>query len=80
MFVAAIKSLGLGVALKIDDGSGRASEAAMATILTKLLAIDEADPAWAEMANLAKPTIRNWVGTSVGEIRPAEALAALMTN
>ena len=34
---AAIPELGLGIALKCDDGQGRASEVAVAAVLTRLL-------------------------------------------
>ncbi|TIL96620.1 MAG: asparaginase, partial [Mesorhizobium sp.] len=34
---AAIPELGLGIALKCDDGAGRAGEAMIATVLAKLL-------------------------------------------
>jgi L-asparaginase II len=77
VFIAAIKSLGLGVALKVDDGASRASEAVLATLLIRLLRLTPDDPAYAEIASLARPAITNWVGDSVGEVRAAEALTGL---
>ncbi len=35
VFCGALPELGLGIALKIDDGGTRASEAVMATLLTR---------------------------------------------
>ncbi len=70
VFCVALPTLGLGLALKCDDGAGRASEAATAAILRRLL------PDLSEvLADLARPTLRNWNGIAVGEVRPAEALA-----
>ena len=40
VYVAAVASLGLGVALKIDDGARRAAETAMAVLLRHLGALD----------------------------------------
>jgi L-asparaginase II len=76
VYIAAIKSLGLGVALKIDDGATRASEVVMATILMALLKIGEGDPAHTELSALANPALANWNGLKVGEIRASEALSA----
>lgn len=77
VFIAAIKSLGVGVALKIDDGAARASEVAMANLLIKLLDIGPDDPAYAELTALARVPINDWNGKPVGEVRAAEALTGL---
>jgi L-asparaginase II len=70
VFCVALPTLGLGLALKCDDGGGRASEAATASILRRLL------PQFSEtLAPLATPALHNWNGIAVGGIRPAEALA-----
>jgi len=74
VFIGAIKELGLGIALKIDDGAGRASEAAMARILIDLLKLTPDDPGYAEMRDLANPQVKSWAGDVVGEIRVTEAL------
>ena len=71
---AALPELGLGVAIKIDDGGGRASEAAMAAVLERLLRPDGAAAEW--LAGRARKTLRNVAGREVGEIRAAEALLA----
>ena len=42
VYCAAVPELGLGIALKCDDGHGRAAEVAVAAVLTKLFADDGA--------------------------------------
>jgi L-asparaginase II len=68
-YVAILPEMGLGVALKIMDGSERAKEAAIAQILIRLGALEAGHPA----ARVDVP-VRNWRGIQVGEIRAAEAL------
>ncbi|HLK26697.1 MAG TPA: asparaginase [Caulobacteraceae bacterium] len=63
VYVAAISSLGLGVALKIDDGAARASEAAIAAVMQALGVVDAADPA---IHALLQADIPNSVGEAVG--------------
>jgi L-asparaginase II len=69
-FSAMIPELGLGVALKIDDGASRGAETAIAAILDKLGMLDS-DAAQA----ILRPSIVNTVGRAVGERRAARALA-----
>jgi L-asparaginase II len=74
VFCAALPGLGYGVALKIADGAGRASEVAMGAILERLGIFEgEASPA---LAALLRPVLRNVAGREVGSIRPAAALMA----
>lgn len=64
---AAIPATGLGIAVKIDDGAGRAAQVVMAALLRRFagdLNLDE----------FAEPTLRNWNGTPVGHIRPTAAV------
>lgn len=77
VYAAALRDLGLGVALKIDDGATRASEVVMANLLLELLAIGPDDPAYAELSVLAHPEIRSWAGEPAGEIRLTAALDGL---
>lgn len=72
MFCAALPMHGLGVALKIADGAGRASEVAMGAILAGLGVFDEAQRA--RLAARLRPVIRNVAGRVVGELRPASLL------
>ena len=64
---AAIPGQGFGVAIKIDDGAGRAAEVAMAALLQRLLPAPLTD--CEEFRNLAEGTLRNWSGIVVGHIR-----------
>ena len=69
-YAGIVPEASLGIALKIDDGAGRASETAMAAILDRLgLLGDDA----AARAILDAP-ITNTRDAVVGERRPAEAL------
>ena len=74
VYAAALPTLGLGLALKIEDGAGRAAEVALAAILDRLGFIDAA--VRAALDGRARPPIRNVAGAVVGEIRPADALRA----
>ncbi len=64
---AAIPSLGLGIALKIDDGAGRAAEVAIAALLHYLKVIDETT--WAALQPVAAPSMYNTAGKAVGQIK-----------
>ena len=71
VYVAVIPEKQLGVALKIVDGTTRASECAIAAILVKLGVLNPDHPA----AKLTMtPVIRNWDGLVTGQIRPAPTL------
>jgi L-asparaginase II len=72
VFAAALPLLGLGITLKIGDGSGRAAEVALAAILMRLGCLDDA--ALARLGDRVRPPVRSVAGALVGEIRPADAL------
>lgn len=68
VFVAIIPERKIGVALKVADGAGRASEAAITAILTRLGVLDAAHPA----AQKRLPAVqRNRRGIETGELRLA---------
>ena len=71
VYCAALPDEGLGIAVKCDDGAGRAAEVMMAATLARLLSSD-ADRATLEP--FVRPTLRNWNGFAVGAMRPAAAL------
>lgn len=71
-FIAIIPGKGLGVALKIMDGTTRASECAMAAILCRLGVLDADDPLVKRYRN---PDLKNFAGLVTGDMRPAAALA-----
>ena len=68
VYCAALPEVGLGVALKVDDGGTRAAEVAMAALLTRYLPMNEAEHS--TVSALAFPTLRNWNGLEVGSLRP----------
>ncbi len=70
VFTAAVPDLGIGIALKIDDGAKRASEVALAAILRYLEVLDDAD--WSALAGFAAPRLVNHAGRIVGEVRIAD--------
>ena len=68
---AAIPAAGLGIAVKIDDGAGRAVQVAMAAVLQQFGGQALDNEARAALAEFAAPAIRNWTGLEVGAIRTA---------
>jgi L-asparaginase II len=68
VFCGAVPELGLGFALKIDDGAGRASEVLVAATLARIFR--EHDGALAEAyAALAGHPLVNWEKVEVGAVR-----------
>lgn len=74
VYCGAIPELGLGIALKCDDGTSRASETAVAAMLASLLSHDE--ELAEKLRNLAHRPFSNWRGIHVGDLRPAGPLAS----
>jgi len=66
VYCGAIPEQGIGFALKVDDGAGRAAEAAVAGLLARLLKGDELATAYEDMSSA---TMRNWNGIEVGRVR-----------
>ena len=73
VYCAALPELGLGIALKCDDGASRGAEAMVAAVLARLLR--DSDEALAAVLLAAGcPPIRSRIGAEVGVTRPAAAL------
>ncbi|RWD72619.1 asparaginase [Mesorhizobium sp.] len=72
VYCAALPELGLGIALKCDDGAGRGAEVMIAAVLAKLLRADEAVAA--RLTQLAHPAVESRTGVKVGLLRPTAAL------
>ena len=72
---AALPALGLGIAIKCDDGAGRAAEALMAATLSRLLTLD--DQQRAALGRFAQPKIRNWNDIETGELHVCIEVGAL---
>ncbi len=66
---AALPALGLGIALKIDDGAKRGAERALSEVLAVLL-----PKAQAALGDQLKGELRNWRGLTVGRVAASPAL------
>jgi L-asparaginase II len=73
VFCGALPELGFGIAIKCDDGAGRAAEAIMAAVVARFLPL--ATEERAALAPFLQPALRNWNGIEVGILRVTEALA-----
>lgn len=73
VYCGAIPELGLGIALKCDDGAARAAEVMIAAVVAKLLPSEDALSAM--IGDMARPVMANWNGTAVGALRPAGPFA-----
>ena len=75
-YCAALPELGLGVAVKMDDGNNaRACEVVMAALIEALLPLNDADATF--MRGFSDVALVNWNGITVGHLQAAEALRAL---
>ncbi|MEO5734368.1 MAG: asparaginase [Rubrivivax sp.] len=76
VYCAALPELGLGVAIKMDDGNNaRACEVVMAAVIEALLTLD--DPGEQLLCSLSDVQLTNWNGIEVGRIRAAAELRGL---
>ncbi len=72
VYCGALPDLGLGIALKAEDGGGRAAEQAMARLLLRLGALEGTEEAL--LSDLVAPVLRNRAGTVTGALgRPADS-------
>lgn len=76
VYCAALPKLGLGVAIKCDDGAQRGPETTMAAVIDALLA--PTDTERAAFANRLTPPVMTRSGLKVGEIRPVAGLVAAL--
>ncbi|MEI8268236.1 MAG: asparaginase, partial [Betaproteobacteria bacterium] len=76
VYCAALPELGLGVAMKMDDGNtARACEVVMAGVIEALLPLSEDDATF--MRSLSEVSMKNWNGIEVGMLRSAQTLRDL---
>jgi L-asparaginase II len=68
---AALPTLGLGIAVKCDDGAGRAAEVMLAAAIARFL---NSDTDRAALARYVRPAMRNWSRVVVGLLRPTAAI------
>ena len=78
VFCAAFPSMGLGVALKCDDGASRASEVMMAQVIASCLPLEPGDEAF--LAPYLHVDVRNWNGLDVGFAAPSAEFVRAMDN
>jgi L-asparaginase II len=69
VYAACLPEQGLGLALKVEDGAGRAAEVAVLALLHALGAFGPG--AAAALAERSRPQLRNHAGLVVGRIEPA---------
>jgi L-asparaginase II len=72
VFVAILPGQKKGIALKIEDGGTRASEAAVTALLVRLGALEAGHPV---VAKLLTGKQKNWRGFETGELRLAAGFA-----
>ncbi|HEU4459220.1 MAG TPA: asparaginase [Methylibium sp.] len=73
VYGAALPELGLGLALKIDDGNtARAAEVVTAAAIEALLPLDDMQAR--TLRSLAEPRLANWNGLEVGRLAPTPLL------
>lgn len=69
VFLAGLPQRGLGIALKIDDGAHRGSEAALAGLIDRIGAVDDTVASY--LRQVADQPLRNRVNRVVGAVRCA---------
>jgi L-asparaginase II len=67
VYCGALPEQGLGIAIKCDDGAGRAAQAIMAAIIARFLPLNEAERG--ALARFERPTLHNWNGFEIGALR-----------
>ena len=72
VYCAALPEQGLGIAIKCDDGAGRAAEAVMASLICAFVPLTAAQRAI--VAPYADKPIVNWNGIETGRLRAAAEL------
>jgi L-asparaginase II len=72
VYCGALPGEGLGIAIKCDDGAGRAAEIVMAALIARFHPLDAVEQDWLE--RFVRPTLRNWNGFEVGRMRPTEII------
>jgi L-asparaginase II len=73
VFIAALPAVGIGIAVKADDGAGRAAEVMIASLVARCARFTEAERGAAQ--RFLEPELKNWRGISVGRLKAAGPLA-----
>jgi L-asparaginase II len=72
VYCGALPEEGLGVAIKCDDGAGRAAQAVMAAVIARFLPLSDAERT--ALMRFVHPALRNWNGIEVGALRVTEKI------
>ncbi len=72
IYCGALPQQGLGIAVKCDDGAGRAAQAIMAALIARFLPLEPVERA--ALAPFMQPMLRNWNGVEVGAVRVTTAI------
>ena len=72
VYCGALPEQGLGIAIKCDDGAGRAAQAIMAAVIARYLPLDDRETE--ALARFVRPVLTNWNGIDVGMLRVTEAI------
>jgi L-asparaginase II len=72
VYCGALPGQGLGIAIKCDDGAGRAAEAIMAAVIARFLPLEAGERA--ALDRFMQPVLRNWNGFEVGSLRVTDAV------
>jgi len=67
VYCGALPEQGFGIAVKCDDGAGRAAQAIMGALIARFLPLGDAERV--ALAHFMHPTLRNWNGFEVGSLR-----------
>jgi len=73
VYCGALPEEGLGIAVKCDDGAGRAAQSIVAAVIARCLKLGDADRA--ALSSYAGGIQRNWNGLEVGSVRVTQILA-----
>jgi L-asparaginase II len=72
VYCGALPEQGLGIAVKCNDGAGRAAQVVMASVIARFLPLQTVEQT--ALTPLMRPVLRNWNGIEVGALRATEAL------
>ena len=76
VYCAALPELGLGVAIKMDDGNtARGAEVVMASVIEALLPLTDVDAGF--IASMRHVVMKNWNGIEIGALHASETLRLL---
>lgn len=70
MFCGSVPELGVGFAIKCDDGATRGAEVMVSTVLSRLFKDDE--ELSAKLDHFSRKELKNWNGIKVGSYTPTE--------